>query len=496
MRRGRATIPLDQVTPAGALDQVIAAHACAGPERVAVRFEGAAWSYARFAAGINEEAAGLAALGVGAGDRVAVLALNHPRTLTLLFACARLGAMLTPLNWRLAGPELQWIVDDAAPRVLFVDGTAAEVARPGMTVLDIDGGAAGGGRVAPGGGDDAPLLLVYTSGTTGRPKGAVLTGRAVRANARLSWDMHGLTGRDHVLTVLPLFHVGGMNIQTVPALLAGARVTLHRRFEAGAALAAIAGDRPTLTVLVPSTLQALSAHAGWAAADLSSLRAITTGSTVVQPAITAPFVARGVPVLQVYGSTETAPIAIYTRVGEPYAPCCTGRPGPACQARAVDQAGRQVARGLPGEIWLRGPQLFQGYWRNPAASAEVLAAGWYRTGDVGTEAEDGSWTVHDRVKNLIVSGGENIYPAEIERVLHEMAAVAEAAVVGAPDARWQEVPEAHVVLRPGAACTEAEVIAHVQTQLARFKAPRRVHFVGSLPRNAMGKVQHALLRRA
>ena len=351
---------------------------------------------------------------------------------------------------------------------------------------------AGGGDGPDASGRARGLLLVYTSGTTGRPKGAVLSVGALLANAALSWHMHGMTVDDHVLTVLPLFHVGGMNIQTVPALLLGASVTLHARFDAGAVLGAVGRGRPTLTVLVPATMQAVAGHAGWGDADLSSLRAVTTGSTVVQPGVVAPFVARGVPVLQVYGSTETAPIAIYTPVGSACGASSTGWAGPGVSAMAVDEAGRAAAT---GEIWVRGPQLFGGYWGNAAATAEAFRDGWYRTGDIGTQAADGSWVVHDRKKNMIVSGGENIYPAEIERVLHEMPEVAEAAVVGVADARWQEVPEAHVVLRPGAAVvSEAEVIAHVQGQLARFKAPRRVHFVQALPRNAMGKVLHSELR--
>lgn len=463
------------------------------PDRVALRFGARRWTYAALEAWIGAEAALLAARGVEPGDRVAVLALNHPRTLALLFACARLGAMLCPLNWRLAAAELQWIVDHAAPKLLFTDGTAAAVARAGTTVLPLEPEAEAGG-MAPAAAREAGGLLVYTSGTTGRPKGAVLTAAALAANAELSWDMHGLIAADHVLTVLPLFHVGGLNIQTVPALLAGATVTLHARFEPGPTLAAIGRDRPTLTVLVPATMQAVAAEPGFAAADLSSLRAITTGSTVVQPAATAPFVARGVPVLQVFGSTETAPIAIYTRLGGEYAPESTGRPGPGCSAVAVDEAGRRVGPGVAGEVLLRGPQLFGGYWRDPAATAAAFDDGWFRTGDIGTAGTDGAWVVHDRKKNVIISGGENIYPAEIERVLLELPAVAEAAVVGAPDPRWQEVPEAFVVLRPGMRCEAGEVIRHVQGQLARFKAPRRVHFVDGLPRNAMGKVQHALLR--
>jgi fatty-acyl-CoA synthase len=430
-------------------------------------------------------------MGVGPGDRVAVIAHNHPRTLALLFACARLGAMLAPLNWRLAPPELQWIVDDAAPAVLFTDESAPALHHPGMTRRPIEAPPEPGPAPQPHTRDD--VLLVYTSGATGRPKGVVLTRAAIAANAAFSRHLHGLTEADHVLTVLPLFHVGGLNIQTIPALLTGAAVSLHPRFDPAATIGALAHDRPTLTVLVPATLQAMLRHPAWSAADLSSLRAITTGSTVVQPAVIAPFIARGVPVLQVYGSTETAPIALYTPIGAVYPPTSTGHPGPGAHVRAVDDEGHPVPPAAAGEIQFQGPQMFDRYWRNPQATQDAFTEGWYRTGDIGTQSPDGAWTVHDRKKNVIISGGENIYPAEIERVLHEMPGIAEAAVIGVPDPRWQETPEAHVVLAPGAAWTEAAVIAHLHTQLARFKAPRRVHFVPSLPRNAMGKVQHHLL---
>ncbi len=465
------------------------------PDKAAIRFEDAVLTYA----GLVERAAAAArwlrtAHGVGVGDRVAVLARNHPATLVLLLACARLGAVLVPINWRLAAPEVAWIVADAEPKVLAVDAASAALAPAGTPVLNLDGtleGAAGPDR-DPGAGLSQPLLLVYTSGTTGRPKGAVLTGEALVANAALSVDMHDLTRADHVLTVLPLFHVGGLNIQTMPALLAGATVTLHPRFSAPATLAAIAADRPTLTVLVPSTLQALIEDPGWPGADLSSLRAIATGSTVVPPHLTAPFRARGVTVLDVYGATETAPIAIYEPIrGGP------ARPGPGCEARAVDDAGQDVPPGTPGEVLVRGPQLFSRYWRNPAATEAALRDGWFHTGDVGTRALDGSWTVHGRRCDLIVSGGENVYPAEVERVLHEHPAVLEAAVVGRPDPRWQEVPVAFVVLRPAAKpCGADELKRHLLDQLARFKVPRDLRFVSALPRNAMGKVEHAALRAA
>ena len=471
-------------------------HADAAPDKPAIRFAGAALSYA----GLTEWAAAAArglreAYGVGPGDRVAVLARNHPGTLVLLLACARLGAMLVPLNRRLAAAELAWIVGHAAPRVLAVDAASASLAPAGVPVLDLDAGLSGLDGGGPGrdagAGLGRPLLLVYTSGTTGRPKGAVLTGDALLAHAALSVDMHDLSAADHVLTVLPLFHVGGLNIQTTPALLAGATVTLHPRFSAPDTLAAIAADRPTLTVLVPSTLRALIEDPAWPGADLSSLRAVATGSTVVPPHLVAPLCARGVTVLEVYGATETAPIAIYEPLrGGPV------RPGPGCEARAVDDAGRDVPPGTPGEVWVHGPQLFRGYWRDPAATAAALCDGWFRTGDVGTQAPDGSWTVHDRRGHLIVSGGENVYPAEVERALHEHPAVLEAAVVGRPDPRWQEVPVAFVVPRPGRACDAEALRGHLLGRLARYKVPREFRVVPVLPRNAMGKVRYAALKAA
>jgi len=468
-------------------------HAEAAPDKPAILAEGRSLTYAGLLRAARDAAAFLDARGVRRGDRVGVLAENDPDTLVLLLACARLGAMLMPLNWRLATPELEWIVRDAAPRVLFADAAHGGV---------LDGALPLGAWPAAEPPNEAPpdpgegLLLVYTSGTTGRPKGAVLSGGALLANAAMSRDMHGLTAADRILTVIPLFHVGGMNIQTTPALMCGATVILHRKFDPGATLAAFARDRPTLTVLVPSTLLAVLEHPAWPGADLSSLRAVTTGSTVVPPSLTRPFVARGVPVLQVYGATESCPIAIYTRLGETWPEQSTGRPGPLCDARVVDEAGCQLPPGRDGEVLLRGPALFSGYWNNPAETAAALRDGWFWSGDIGRVDLEGAWFVHDRKKNLIVSGGENIYPAEIERVLGEHPAVLEAAVIGAPDPRWQEVPVAHVVLRPGAACSEAELKQHIRGQLARFKTPRDIRFIDRLPRNAMGKVQHALLRAA
>jgi len=312
----------------------------------------------------------------------------------------------------------------------------------------------------------------------------------------MSQHMHGLTSDDHVLTVLPFFHVGGLNIQTTPALHHGATVTIHSRFTPDATLAAIARDRPTLTVLVPATIQAVSDHPAWATTDLSSLKAVSTGSTIVPPHLVDRFVARGVPVLQVFGSTETCPIAVYTRLGGDLSRVgSTGLPGLCCEAAVIDDAGHELPPGAPGEIAVRGPNVFYEYWGNEEATHEALHDGWYRTGDIGLRDADGYFWVHDRKKNLIISGGENIYPAEVERVLMEHPDVRECGVIGRPDPRWDEVPVAYVIRRTGCSVDAEDLRAHVLTQLARFKVPRDIVFVDDLPRTALGKVQHFMLRR-
>jgi fatty-acyl-CoA synthase len=496
------------------LSDLIARNADFTPDKVALRFGGQSLSYAAFAARIVAAARALKSqLGVARGDRVAILAANHPDYLVLLYACARLGAMLVPLNWRLAIPEQMFILTDASVKALVVEQAFAEIvaplaaalpeartvgldfARENLPSLDLLIAEAGGDGRNPHTDFSSPLLIVYTSGTTGRPKGAVLRQEALLWNAVMSQHMHDLTARDHVLTVLPLFHVGGLNIQTTPALQLGASVTLHARFAPGATLDAIAADRPSLIVLVPTTIQALIEHPGWPETDVSSLRAVTTGSTQVpQPLIDA-VTARGVPVLQVYGSTETSPIAVYTRLGGDLGrPGSTGLPGLACEARIVDNSGREVPHGERGEVTVRGPNVLFEYWGNAAATAEALREGWFHTGDIGTRDADGYFYIHDRKNNVIISGAENIYPAEIERVLAHHPAVAEVAVVGRPDPRWQEVPVAYVVRRAGVAADAEALKRHVNEHLARFKVPREVIFVDSLPKNALGKVQHFRLR--
>ena len=497
------------------LCSLIERNAAFAPEKPAIRFEGKSLSYAELDARIELTARALKSeFGVSRGDRVAILSLNRPEYLVLLYACARLGAMLVPLNWRLAVAEQMFILSDAAAKVIVLEQAFSAILPPlekQLPETDVVGfdftpargtsfetlltQARGDGR-NPHTDLSCPLLIVYTSGTTGRPKGAVLRQEALLWNGVMSQHMHGLTSNDHVLTVLPFFHVGGLNIQTTPALHHGATVTIHSRFTPEATLTAIERDRPTLTVLVPATIQAVSDHAGWSTTDLSSLKAISTGSTIVPQHLIDRFVARGVPVLQVYGSTETCPIAVYTRLGGDLSrEGSTGLPGLCCEAVIIDDAGRELPPEVPGEIALRGPNVFCEYWGNEEATRDALHNGWYRTGDLGRRDAEGYFWVHDRKKNLIISGGENIYPAEVERVLLEHPDVSECGVIGRRDPRWDEVPVAYVIKRTGCSVDANSLKAHVETQLARFKVPREFVFVDDLPRTALGKVQHFMLKQ-
>ncbi|WP_439398148.1 class I adenylate-forming enzyme family protein [Bradyrhizobium sp. PMVTL-01] len=494
------------------LCSLIDRNAAFSPDKTAIAFDGERLSYAAFAARIERTATALKQeLGVGRGDRVAILSLNRPDYLVLLYACARLGAILVPLNWRLAVAEQLFILTDAGAKVLVLEqafeGVLSELA-PATSIVGLDftppRGRTFESLLARGEGNgrnphtdlSCPLLIVYTSGTTGRPKGAVLRQEALFWNGVMSQHMHNMTSDDHVLTVLPFFHVGGLNIQTTPALQLGATVTMHARFAPDKALAAVEQERPTLTVMVPAIIQAVSEHPAWATTDLSSLKAVATGSTIVPPHLIERFVARGVPVLQVYGSTETCPIAIYTRLGGDLSRAgSTGLAGLCCEAKVIDHDGADMPAGTPGEIAVRGPNVFFEYWGNADATRDALHDGWYRTGDIGLCDAEGYFWVRDRKKNMIISGGENIYPAEVERVLLEHPDVSECAVIGRPDPRWDEVPIAYVIRRSGCRLEADELRVHLQAQLARYKVPRDFVFVADLPRTALGKVQHFLLKQ-
>ncbi len=490
-------------------------HAAFTPDRVALVCDGEQTTYAALAETIARTAGLLHdRLGVRLGDRVAWLGHNATEMLALLFACSRLGAIFLPLNWRLAAPEHAWILDDCQPKALFADtGFAAHAislhaGQPEMRLVGVGGAVDGmldhatlaaAARPLAASPDavglSSTVLLCYTSGTTGQPKGALLDQRALLFNALNSLHMHGLTATDRVLTTLPMFHVGGLNIQTLPALYAGATVVLHRQFDPRATLAALAGDGITLAVLVPAQLVALLALPEWATVELGRLRSLTTGSTLVPLGLIERVHARGLPLIQVYGSTETAPIASYLVAAdaERKAGSC-GLPALHCEIRIVDDAGRDVAPGDSGELLVRGPNVMRGYWNQPQTTTEALVDGWYRSGDIGHADADGFLWIDDRMKEVIISGGENIYPAELENLLAEHPDLVEAAVVGRADPKWGEVPVAVVVARAGGQLDATTVRGWFDGRLARFKHPHEVVFRDALPRNAMGKVEKDAVR--
>ena len=486
------------------------------PDRTAIRFAGEDLGYARFAREIDATARTLARLGVREGSVVAYLGLNSPLLLELLFACAQLGSLMTPISWRLAAAEWARILDDCAPRVLVAEPPFVETLRT-IAPVRCPTCIATAGEVPPGwiawnpsshadaplppelraGRPEAPVILCYTSGTTGTPKGVVLTQDAVECNAANSAHMHDLTSADRILTTLPMFHVGGLNIQTLPALHAGASVILHSRFNAEEALHAIAREQATLTVLVPAQINAILERPDWDPAKFASLRMITTGSTIVAEPFARRINALGIPLAQVYGSTETAPIAAYQRRED-----AASRPGSAgaaalhCEIRVVDDAYADVPPGVDGEILVRGRNLMCGYWKQPAQTAAAFRDGWFCSGDVGHLDGDGFLYVVSRKKDMIITGGENVYPEEVEALLLDDPSVLEACVVGKPDERFGEMVVAAIVLRDGAQLTIEAVKILLEDRLARYKHPREVHFLPQLPRNALGKLCRADVRTA
>ena len=429
--------------------------------------------------------------GVQRGAIVAWLGHNSWDMLATLVACERIGAVLLPLNGRLAAVELARILQHAGAGHLMGTPDAEKLAAATLALAPLQAGAVGGEEDgeqdgAQDGVQADDLLLVYTSGTTGMPKGAMHTRTGLQAGVLAAVAAQGLTAQSRVLSVLPLFHVGGLCIQTLPALAVGAKVLLHPRFDADAWFDAVASWRPTTTLLVPAVMKALIDHPRWATADLSSLAFINSGSQIVPRALIDAFHARGVPVAQVYGATETGPVSIVLKPDEAIAHAgMAGRPALGVQLRLADD----------GEILLKAPNLMRGYHRS--AEPAFDADGWFHTGDLARMHDGGFIEVVGRSKELIISGGENIHPAEIEELVAAMPGVTACAVVGLPDPRWGEVPALAVVRAAtvaGAALDAATMVQSLALRLARYKVPTKVVFLPALPSTALGKVQRAALQ--
>jgi fatty-acyl-CoA synthase len=492
------------------------------PDRIALLHEDRTVTYAELHHRTAALAAALSQRGIGAGDRVAFLGPNHPAFLETLFATASLGAVFVPLNTRLATPELTFQLRDSGAGVLLAvrqpPELLAALAAEATVMLPAEGAgyeeliaeaptAGTGSGIAANPAD--PCMIMYTSGTTGRPKGAVLTHGNVVANAVNVVIDVDLAADDLTLVAAPMFHTGALNMSCLPTLLKGGTVLLQSAFEPDQALELIGRHRVTFLFGVPTMFDMLAARPGWDEADLSSVRTLLCGGSPVPARTIRRYLERGLAFVQGYGLTESGPGILMLDKADALAHAgSAGVPHFLTDVRVVRPDGSAVDVGEPGEVQARGPNIVPGYWRRPEDSAAAFADGeWLRTGDIARIDAHGYVTLVDRVKDMIISGGENVYPAEVESALLDHPAVAECAVFGVPDPVWGEVGRAVVVLVDGADASEAfeaadateaaeALLAHLGSRLARYKIPKSVVFTDALPKSGAGKVLKEPLRIA
>ena len=442
-------------------------------------------------------AAWLAAGGVGTGDRVAFLAGNTTDVFEALFACAKLTAVLVPLNWRLAVPELQFIIGDCRPRVLiYEDGFAAAAAEldvpvklrlgdeyeEAMAASDPD---AVGPVTAT---HDDPWAIMYTSGTTGYPKGALVTHGMFFWNAINIGHAVGLTSDSTNLNVLPTFHTGGLNLYTTPCLHLGARSINLREMDPARLLHWLTSGEVTHFFGVPAVYQFLAEHPDWEDADLSPVQSWACGGAPMPVALLERYAARGVVIRQGMGLTETSPTVFLTDEAHALSKAgSVGKPALHTEIRVVDEEGTDVGVDEIGELWVRGPNVTPGYWERPVANRDSFTDGWLHTGDAARVDADGYVFIVDRWKDMFISGGENVYPAEVEQVLFHHPNVKDVAVIGVPDERWGEVGMAVVVPRDPNSFEAADLLGFCDGKLARYKIPKHARVVDALPRNAAGR---------
>ena len=505
-------------------------------------------SYEEFARRAARLANALRDRGVAKGDRVAYLGENDPSFLETLFAAGLLGAVFVPLNTRLAPPEIQFQLQDSGA-VLLVHAAAlaglaergsAGTAVQGRVVVD-DGDASadvlssaedalssGGSGAAPAVvgsasaasaeefeavlasgaelapdvpvGLDDPAMILYTSGTTGNPKGALLTHGNITWNCINVLVDFDFSSADVALMISPMFHVASLDMGVLPTLLKGGTVVLEPSFDPRRTLELIQQHRATTISGVPTTYQMLCEHPDWDSTDLSSLNKLTCGGSAVPMRVLEAYERRGLRFSNGYGMTETAPGATTLPAARSRDKAgSSGLPHFFTDVRVADpldpEAG-QAAPGTVGEIQIKGPNVIEQYWNRPEASADSYTSdGWFKSGDMGYKDPDGFVLISDRLKDMIISGGENIYPAEVEQAIAELDAVGSVAVIGVPDEKWGEVPRAVVLLREGAGLTEDQLRAHLDGRLARYKIPKSVVFVDEMPRTASGKIRKAELRK-
>ncbi|MGN6794497.1 MAG: acyl-CoA synthetase [Streptosporangiaceae bacterium] len=485
------------------------------PDRVAIIHQGAPVSYAELHDRVIRLTSALRELGVRHGDRVAFLGPNHPAFLETMFATWSAGGVFVPLNYRLAPPELaHQLTDSAAGTLVYAPPYAAVVAalRGATDVTHVvalagnDGDGTLGYETLLGGGSaawvdepvrlDDPCLIMYTSGTTGRAKGAILTHGNITWNALNVLVDTDLTSDAVALVVAPLFHTAALNMLSLPVLLKGGTLVIEPGFDPGRALELIASHQVSVLFGVPAMYDAMAALPQWRDADLSSVRALLCGGAPVPLATIRSYLDRGLSFIQGYGMTEAAPGVLLLDAAHAQSKAgSAGVPHFFTDVRIVGPELADVSAGERGEILVAGPNVMSGYWNQPDESAQAIAdRRWLRSGDIASADSDGYVYVADRVKDVIISGGENIYPAEVESAMRAHPAIADCGVIGVPDERWGEVGRAVVVLRAGAVADEAGLLGFLDDQIARYKIPKSVHFAAELPRTATGKIAKKVLR--
>ncbi|MFI7143743.1 long-chain fatty acid--CoA ligase [Nonomuraea sp. NPDC050022] len=484
-----------------------ARRAMMSPDRTAFVFEDRSLTYAEVHERVTRVAARLRDSGVRAGDRVAYLGPNHIAFAETMFATHVLGAIFVPLNFRLAAPEIDYMLGHCGAKVLIHAPQCADVVaaltgtpRPDEIIpLDAYESWLAAGDPAP---IDVPVaqddiaLILYTSGTTGRPKGATLS------HANLIWNTYNMligvdvTGDETTLVSAPLFHVAALNQTLLPTFAKGGRSVIMPSWDVDACYDLIEKYGVTWMFGVTTMFAAFAASRRWAGADLSSLRTLMSGGAAIPPALIHAYQERGLVFCQGYGMTETSPGATFLEAGQSTRKVgSAGVPVFFADVRVVRADLADAFPGEPGEVLIQGPNVTPGYWNDAAATAAAFAeGGWFRSGDVAYRDKEGHLYIVDRLKDMYISGGENVYPAEVEAVLFEHPAVAEAAVVGVADETWGETGHAFVVTRPGHAVTGKELREFLLTRLAKYKIPRYVTFVDDLPKTSSGKIQKLRLR--
>jgi fatty-acyl-CoA synthase len=494
-------------------------HAERTPDKLAMvdAHSGRTFTYAQF----NERANRLASflkgkLGIEQGDRVSILAQNSSDYYEVLFACAKMGAILNTLNWRLAVPELEFILNDCAPRVLVYEPMFAktvEALRPlvGCEFFVVMDEEAPAGEwtyedaLASGDPAGVPLpdlsytdtwAILYTSGTTGRPKGAQVTYGNFFYNAVGMGLAIDLTSEDVNLNVLPTFHAGGLGLYAGPILHAGGTLVVMRAFDPGEFLRLIEEWRVTKLLLVPSIYLMLAQFPDFDQYDLSSMRHWGSGGSSLPPSLVQQYAERDIIIQQGFGMTETGPtVFIIDRENALRKAGSVGKPVLHTDVCIMDQDHNVLGPNEVGELCIRGGNVTTGYWNRPESTAEAIVDGWLHSGDAAMYDEEGFYYIVDRWKDMFISGGENVYPAEVENVIYQHPAVAEVAVIGVPHPAWQEVGRALVVVKEGHTLSEEEVLEFCKGKLAKFKIPKSVAFLDALPRTAAGKVLKRELRK-